>query len=138
MFWNWQGGYKFIKFDSSAQVESQHSGNKGGHQHEASVGFSLHLGSTQCGASGTTPREARCRQPNRVAVELTGADPRQRKVVIDIGRVLQNTDVSFNTPNSPPGCMSSLDDPECLEILQRLSLLTQPGKEPRGQQLVSW
>lgn len=138
MFWNWQGGYKFIKFDSSAQAEPQHSGNKGGHQHEASAGFSFHLGSTQCAALGTTPQEARCRQPNRVAVELTGADPRKKKVVVDIGRVLENTDVSFNTPNSPPGCMSSLDDPDCREILQSLSLLPAPGRETRSQRLVSW
>ncbi len=138
MFWNWQGGYKFIKFDSTAQAAPQARDHQGAQHHEASAAFAFHLGSTQCAAPQAKPAAARCQQANRVPVELRGSDPRQRKVVIDIGRILESTDVGVNSPNSPPGCMSSLEDPDCHGILQRLGLMPAANREVRVQQLVSW
>lgn len=116
MFWNWQGGYKFIRFDTP--------------------GFPLHLGSTQCAApSRTTAPTAACGQPNRIEVVLEGFDVRQDTVVLDLGRVLQGTDMSANTPRTQPGCMSFPGDADCPAVMGALGLPYDGQPPPGGQQL---
>lgn len=112
MFWVWQAGYKFFKFD--AQVQNGQQG---------ASGFSVHLGSTECSsASRTTAPASPCRHPNRVRVELTDFNSRQQRVVLDLSRLLQGSRPDFNTPDTPPGCMSGQDDPDCQAIFRQLGL----------------
>ncbi|MCC5993711.1 MAG: metallo-mystery pair system four-Cys motif protein, partial [Rhodobacteraceae bacterium] len=60
MFWNWQGGYKFIKVElSSTGLPVTHDANRG---------WALHLGSTGCASEArTVAPEAECANPNHVA-----------------------------------------------------------------------
>ncbi len=116
MFWNWQGGYKFIRFDTP--------------------GFPLHLGSTQCAApSRTSAPTGPCGLPNRVEVLLEGFDARRDTVVLDLGRVLQGTDMTANTPRTQPGCMSFPGDADCPAIMGALGLPYDGQAAPGGQQL---
>jgi len=123
MFWNWQGGYKFIKFDTAssgrpattAAPDPQGGGN--------ASGFSVHLGSTMCAApSRTEAPKAECANPNRVAVVFERFDASKQTVVADIGAVLAGANVDVNAPNTSPGCMSFPGDADCPPVMAALGL----------------
>lgn len=116
MYWAWSSGYKFIKADGTVNGQ----------------GFSLHLGSTGCNASGTSPPTAPCASPNVIDLTLTGVTAGTSTVVADVGRVLVGTDITTNTMNTPPGCMSFPGDPECNVLMPRLGLPY--GAIPAGAQ----
>lgn len=118
MFWAWSSGYKFLKLD----------GVVGGN------GFNLHLGSTGCGTTGSTPPTEPCANPNVFEVELAGFDPAVDTVVADVARVLTDVDVTVNTAATAPGCMSFPGDPECDTILPKLGLPY--GESPAGTQVL--
>jgi hypothetical protein len=146
MFWNWQGGHRFLKVDMStsgrpiteedlkraaapmsmrmAMPNAMPGGMpragapaEGGD--EEAAGFVVHLGSTGCAAaSRTTAPEATCANPNLVTVQFDDFDIATGVVVADIGKVLANANVDVNTPDTAPGCMSGMRDPECGEVLR--------------------
>ncbi len=105
MYWAWSSGYKFLKLD----------GTVGGQ------GFNLHLGSTGCDAMGTTPSTT-CANSNRMTISLTGYTPSTSVVVADVAHVLDGVDVTINTTNTAPGCMSFPNDPECMPVFPKLGL----------------
>ena len=106
MYWIWQFGYKFLKLDGTTTSP-----------------FFLHLGSSGCpGANPEAPPDGPCANPNMVTYTLTGFDPWAQTVVADLGAVLATSDLTKNTPNTAPGCMSEPTDPECLTILPRLGI----------------
>lgn len=105
MFWNWNGGYKFLRLDGTGpEVE----------------GWRFHLGSTQCVGDAEGQVE-RCGAPNRPDVELLG-DPTEGMIVFDVDALLAGVDLTSNTPDTAPGCMSSPDDPECGPLFDHLGL----------------
>lgn len=104
MFWNWQGGYKFIRLEGT----------------NAGDGLRLHLGSTGC--EGTTGAITSCARPNRPTVVFDAFDPSADTVVLDASALFAAADVSANTPETPPGCMSAPDDPDCPAVLDALGL----------------
>lgn len=123
MFWNWQGGYKFVKFDTAsggqpatvAPPDPRGGGN--------ASGFSVHLGSTLCAsASRTEPPKAECGNPNRVTVGFQRFDTARNVVVADIGAVLAGANVDVNAPNTSPGCMSFLNDADCPPVMAAFGL----------------
>jgi uncharacterized repeat protein (TIGR04052 family) len=122
MFWNWQGGYKFLKFDtatSGQKATSSPAASQGGGN---ASGFSVHLGSTGCAsASKTTPPSA-CQNPNLVVINLPSFDVTRNIVVADIAPVLAKSNVDINTTGTSPGCMSFLGDADCVAILPALGL----------------
>ena len=154
MFWNWQGGHRFLKVDmstsgrpiteedlkrASAPMSMRMAMPAGGGNampnampggmprgaapaeggDEEAAGFVVHLGSTGCAAaSRTTAPEAACANPNLVTVTFENFDITKGVVVADIGKVLANANVDVNTPDTAPGCMSGLRDPECGEVLR--------------------
>ncbi|MEO1092629.1 MAG: MbnP family copper-binding protein [Pseudomonadota bacterium] len=129
MFWNWQGGYKFLKLDlatagqplAAPQEAEDHAGD--GASGEAARGWSLHLGSTGCASSSrTTPPSSPCAAPNHVPVRFEGFDPASHVVVVDPARVLVDADVDTNAPDTSPGCMSFPGDADCLTVMARLGL----------------
>lgn len=117
MFWNWQGGYKFIRFDTP--------------------GFPLHLGSTQCAAESRTSKPSGpCAQPNRIEVSLDAFDLKNDILVLDFGTILRGTDVRHNTPKTQPGCMSFPGDADCIAVMRALGLPYDGQPAPGSQQLV--
>lgn len=128
MFWNWRGGYKFIKIEFSPVTESgmtraAETHSEGATQGQGPRGWFLHLGSTMCAAAEmTTAPAAPCANPNRVTVSLPGFDPAVNSVVIDPAPVVASVDIAFNTPETSPGCMSFTNDPDCNTVLPALGL----------------
>lgn len=123
MFWTWRDGYKFVKFEVSpvgAAAMAPAAASPDGH---SGAGWLLHLGSTLCAApEPTTAPATACGNPNRVAVRFDAFDPAKNVVVIDPARVIAAVDLTTNTPDTSPGCMSSPDDPDCATVLPRLGL----------------
>jgi uncharacterized repeat protein (TIGR04052 family) len=122
MFWNWQGGYKFIKFDTATSGQTATSAppdHRGGGN---ASGFSVHLGSTACAAASRTEAPSACQNPNRVTVQFDRFDASAQTVVADIAAVLSASNVDVNTPNTSPGCMSFLGDADCPPVMGALGL----------------
>lgn len=115
MYWAWSSGYKFLKADGTVNGQ----------------GFNLHLGSTGCDTMGTTPATT-CSNANSMTITLSGFTPGTSTVVADIGRALATSDLSINTMNTAPGCMSFPGDPECVAIFPNLGLAY--GTTPAGTQ----
>lgn len=115
MFWNWQGGYKFIKVElSSTGLPVTHDANRG---------WALHLGATGCVSEARTVAPgAACANPNHVAVRFDSFDPAANTVVFDVAPVLAAANVDMNTPETSPGCMSFPNDNDCVPVLQNLGL----------------
>ncbi len=140
--WPWRIGYKFVTIDleTGAGAKGGHGGMQNGPQagmHAmAASGFSIHLGSTECGAgSPMAAPTAPCANPNRPTYRLTGFNPEKQKVVLDLGALLAKTDVTVNAPGSASGCMSFLDDDDCIAIMDRFGLSFR-GKASAGQAFV--
>lgn len=106
MFWNWNGGYKFLRVDSLAEG--------------APMAFNLHLGSTGCLDDGNGGVSS-CDRPNRPEVALTGFDPLTTPIVVDYAAVVAASDILVNGGGAP-GCMSGTTDPECGAIFERLGI----------------
>ncbi len=107
MFWNWQGGYKFMRLEGATT--------------DTADAARIHLGSTGCetdDAGATTE----CSNPNRPTITLEDFDLTSNTIVADLGTLLAGSDINANTDMTPPGCMSSASDPECAPILERFGI----------------
>lgn len=119
MFWVWNAGYKFLRFDYTSTGQPR--------------GAFVHLGSTNC-----TPNQTRltiptaCAHPNRVEVSLPAFDAGTDVVVADLGSLLATANIDVNTADTAEGCMSAQNDPECGPVLARLGLPV--GDTPAGAQ----
>jgi len=140
MFWNWQFGYKFIRAEVTALPVPHAAGNGENAEPPAatgtgsasqvvdkskrrSSGFAVHIGSTGCGnGSATVDPDHECKRPNRALVTLSQFDPAKDVVVFDLDRLLAESDVTENSPDTPPGCMSGENDSDCLPIMRALGL----------------
>jgi len=135
MFWNWQGGYKFLKFDTaSSGLQAPPAAAGAGHGGAAASGFSVHLGSTMCAAASRTEApKAECANPNRVTVSFERFDATKQTVVADIGALLAAANVDVNARNTSPGCMSFPGDADCPPVMGALGLayggVTTPGPQ---------
>lgn len=135
MFWVWRFGYKFARLDFASTGMPQ--------------GYFIHLGSTEClgsakannlsnDASHSTSRATEaplhCENPNRPTIFLPDFDPLQSHIPVrlDVGTLLQNSNVDTNQAQSAAGCMSGTDDKDCDAIFEQLGL----GQGP--QQFFSW
>lgn len=125
MFWNWRGGYKFVRIDM-VPTERRESGPKG---------WFLHLGSTMCPSAGKTDApSASCKNPNLIEITLDGFDPATQTVVIDPAAVVAGADLKINAPDTSPGCMSFPGDSDCTSVMARLGLAY--GEIAAGEQLL--
>jgi uncharacterized repeat protein (TIGR04052 family) len=121
MFWNWQGGYKFIKFDTSSSGVSDQKPAAPNAMGPVTR-YSVHLGSTMCaGTSKTQPPQA-CQSPNRMTVRFDGFDLAKGVVVADMGAVLSQANVDVNAQGTSPGCMSFPKDADCPPVMGALGL----------------
>lgn len=137
MFWNWQGGYKFLKFDtaSSGQPAATKAPDPQGGGNAS--GFSVHLGSTVCAAPSKTTAPSACQNSNRVTVEFKNFDPSKGTIVADIGRVLAGANLDVNAPQTSPGCMSFPKDADCPPVMGALGLAYDGTPAPGAQRLFS-
>ena len=109
LFWAWQQGYKFLRFDFM-------NGGKA---------YSFHLGSTGCeSASAIRPPEIPCAQPNVVNVALHGFDPTQRTIKVNLSWLVAQLAQADN--ESCTGSYSA--DTVCTEIIARLGINITSGK----------
>jgi len=123
LLWNWQGGYKFVKFDTaSSGLSGAHAMAGAGHGGGAASGFSVHLGSTVCASAARTEAPSSCQNPNRVTVQFERFDAATQTVVADIGAVLADANVDVNAPRTSPGCMSFPNDADCPPVMGALGL----------------
>ena len=87
------------------------------------MGYNVHLGSTGCVSDGATSAPtATCTFSNTPRICLAGFDSSSQTVGIQLDALLQDADISVNTPDTPPGCMSGNFDPECITILPKLGI----------------
>lgn len=136
--WPWRVGYKFatIDFDTANNPGTAAVSATPGMHGMAASGFSIHLGSTDCGeGSPTTPPTSPCKHSNRPTYRIDGVDLARQKIVLDLGDLLAATDITVNAPNSASGCMSFTSDDDCVAIMDRLGL-TFRGKPSAGQHFV--
>jgi len=133
MFWTWQGGYKFLKFDTATSGRPIQSAKPAADGGGNASGFSVHLGSTMCASPSRTQAPTACQNPNRIDVTLTDFDLKKNEVVVDIGRVLAGSNVDVNAPKTSPGCMSFPKDADCPAIMNAMGL-PYDGKAPTGPQ----
>ena len=125
MFWNWQGGYKFVRIDlvpTAMMGMTAEAGAEAGGGHGMAKGWFLHLGSTMCDAASKTEAPKACANPNRMEVRLDGFDPATNTVVIDPAAVLAEADLTVNAPETSPGCMSFPKDADCMTVMGKLGL----------------
>ncbi len=112
LFWNWQGGYKFVRIDAIGPVP------EGGGPRPF---FPVHVGSTGCDgtpAGGVTT----CANPNRPTIELPAFNPATDVVVADFAELVEGLDPTGNAHATPPGCMSAPVDGDCVEVLSSFGL----------------
>lgn len=137
MFWNWQGGYKFLRIDlvpTALMDQTAETAADAGAGHGKAKGWFLHLGSTLCDAASKTAAPKACTNENRMVVRLDGFDPASNTVVIDPAPVLAGADLTVNAPETSPGCMSFLKDADCMTVMGKLGL---PYMDlPAGTQLL--
>jgi uncharacterized repeat protein (TIGR04052 family) len=125
LWWNWQGGYKFLRADFKHQSQTHTPKTKQHHQdkgHNDTVGFPIHLGSTGCKPTGVNQKSYRCSQPNTANVRFPTFNLQKQTVFADLGVLLTATNSAINHPNTTPGCMSEANDPDCRGIMARLGL----------------
>jgi uncharacterized repeat protein (TIGR04052 family) len=121
MFWNWQGGYKFLKFDTTSS--GINADKPAGVTPQGPVTrYSVHLGSTVCAGESKTQAPSACQNPNRVTVTFDAFDPARHTIVADIGRILAGANVDVNAEKTSPGCMSFPKDGDCPPVMGALGL----------------
>ncbi|MEM9488654.1 MAG: MbnP family copper-binding protein [Myxococcota bacterium] len=117
MQWNWQGGYKYLRVD--LLNDNPAPGNA----------WNIHLGATGCESAGPTEAPAsECARPNRPEYSFAAFDPTTEEVVMDLAAILDGSDVSINTLDTPPGCMSFPPDvDDCAQVFPSLGLSFDTG-----------
>lgn len=101
--WAWRYGYKFTTIDLETGVDPGAGMAMGPAGHAAS-GFSIHLGSVDCGDG--SPRVAPgspCATQNRPEFRLAAFNPERQLVVFDLEALLKQTDVTVNQPETASG-----------------------------------
>lgn len=111
MFWSWTGGYKFLRLD----IPTEHNPT-----------YRFHLGSMQCqpAAGGGA---SHCDYPNRPQVVVEEFRLDENHLRIDLAELLRDVDMDHHTENTPHGCMSTVDDPDCDGLFDVLGLLEPDG-----------
>jgi uncharacterized repeat protein (TIGR04052 family) len=120
MWWNWQGGYKFLRIDS------------GNFSPDA---WRMHLGSTGCDGDPQSGGTTQCGTPNRVEVELDDFNPATDVIVFDVAALVDGAALDENQDGTPVGCMAGPMDSDCAPMFDNLGLPF-GGAEPAGPQMV--
>lgn len=135
LWWNWRGGYKFLRIDlKNSMVDKKHDGKSGrqssniahgeGNQgnHGGLPGFAIHLGSTGCKAEDKNQKPTVCTNSNTSKVIFSNFDATKNTVIADLKSLVSQTNLAVNQANTPPGCMSEANDGDCAGIMKNLGL----------------
>jgi uncharacterized repeat protein (TIGR04052 family) len=140
LFWNWNGGYKFIRIDmrytSSGDPAARPApvgndagdGGDGGASDAAGpnqAAYLLHLGSTGCVASANGTITG-CARPNRPTIRIPVRDFAKAPIVLDYAELVKDNDL-LAEPAESAGCMSGAVDPACASVFQALGLNVASG-----------
>jgi uncharacterized repeat protein (TIGR04052 family) len=121
MFWNWQGGYKFVRVDAMPTDPTLAT-------------FNMHLGSTGCTGDPAMGDQVTCSRPNIADVVFDAFDAKSQKIVFDYAALVASSDIGADAGGAP-GCMSGNMDPECGPIFTALGLDLATGM-PMGKPAV--
>ncbi len=127
MFWNWRGGYKYLRVDWDTSVNGTIDFEA--EDAPAVPRWNVHLGATQCvSAAATAPPDAPCGLPNRPEIVLPDFVASAHQVVIDLGALVGGADLSANVEGTPPGCMSARTEADdCAPVYRSLGLSFETG-----------
>lgn len=101
MFWSWQSGYKFLRFEGKTS---------------ASVPYVVHIGSTGC-VKDVGGQVTGCSSPNRATITVNLTDPSQQAVLVDAAALLNGANLA-----NPTECHSESDKAECGSYFKALGL----------------
>lgn len=113
LFWNWQGGYKFLRADAAPTDTTIPT-------------FNVHLGSTGCAGDPAMGDSVTCSRPNVAEIVLGGFDAKSGKIVFDYAALVAASDIAHDGGGAP-GCMSGNTDPDCPAIFGALGLDLETG-----------
>ena len=116
LFWNWQGGYKFLRIDTGQFSETD---------------WRMHLGSTGCEGDAMAGGVTSCANGNRVEVEFDAFDASTNTVVADYAALVEGAALDQNMA-ADAGCMSKPADTDCGPLFANLGLPF--GETPAGTQ----
>ena len=109
MHWNWAGGYKHMRLDVA--------------------GWNIHLGTTGCTLDeNNTNLDCSKARPNRPVYSFDRFSQEDDTITLDYAALVKDSDITTNTEDTPPGCMSAGSDPECAEIFSNLGLNVTTGE----------
>ncbi|MCB1140636.1 MAG: metallo-mystery pair system four-Cys motif protein [Leptospiraceae bacterium] len=120
MFWSWNGGYKFTKFEF---------------KNNATNSIAIHIGNSSCTPTGNSPTS--CSYPNYSTVTLTGTSgfvPGTNKIAIDVSSLLNGSDTS----STGLTCMGASNTTSaCKVILNNLGIKETDGTSMGTQSVFS-
>jgi uncharacterized repeat protein (TIGR04052 family) len=114
MYWSWQSGFKFLRVDFLLADATR---------------WNVHIGSTQCAsASPVTAPASECGRVNASTIELDAFNFDSDSIALDLRALVASADLSQNTSNTAPGCMSQPDEAgDCTPTYAALGLAFDTG-----------
>lgn len=111
MFWNWKGGYKFLKFDYM----------------NGSISSSFHLGSGSCNGANNTTASTSCTYSNRPTIEISKSSGgtinfSSDKITLDLSSLLNGT-----TTTSTLSCMAGNTIANCKKLINNIGVKETDG-----------
>lgn len=135
MFWNWQGGYKHLRFD----VRPDGGVTRPADGEWSNTTWNIHLGATNCTpdprVDPNTPEDVTCEYNNRPEISLTGFDETASAIRIDYAALVIDDELSEDDGGAP-GCMSGNTDPECINVFDNLGMTLGDAPGPANPQSV--
>lgn len=119
MYWSWQSGYKFMKFEFNA-TDGAGTTNQ------------LHLASNGCPSSNATGANAACTYPNRPTISVTKASGilslSTDSIALDIKNLLNGTNSNITSGGSQILCHGSANTTTaCQTVLTNIGLVPSTG-----------
>ncbi len=129
LFWSWQTGYKFMRFDVAPQ------GGVLKPDASSAETWNFHLGSTGCTGNPQTGETVSCSSENRPLIELDVSDIANQQLVINYAKLIENNAL-LSDQGGAVGCMSGPTDPECAAVFDALGMGIAGNDDPTPGQTV--
>jgi uncharacterized repeat protein (TIGR04052 family) len=131
MHWSWQSGYKHLRMDVSPDGGVMKPDNT------TATTWNIHLGSTACVGNPQTGETVSCGANNRPTIELDISDIANQQLVIDYGKLVENSAL-MTDQGGAPGCMSGPTDLDCIDVFDALGMGLGENSDPiEGQAVFS-
>ncbi|CAA0090328.1 Uncharacterised protein [Zhongshania aliphaticivorans] len=129
LFWSWQSGYKHARMDIAPAGGVMKPDNT------TVSNWNVHLGSTGCTGDAQSGEIVSCSANNRPTIELDNIDLNSQHIVIDYGKLVENSSL-YTDNGGAPGCMSGATDPECPDVFDALGMGLGEDADPTAGQTV--